>query len=223
MKLETHIHTSGVSPCAKCTPAEAVSRCVALGYDGMVVTNHFHSDLMPPNMKHGKACWRDRIDFYLSDYHAAREAAPPGFTVILGMELRFAGVNANDYLIYGFDEKFLYANPDFDKLGLAKFSELARANGLLVIQAHPFRKNMTIVDPARLDGMEVHNGHKYHAARNGIARQWAQMHGLIMLSGSDYHGEHTEGTPGGIVLERSVADGIELARAIQAGACKLLP
>jgi len=224
MKLETHIHTGEVSRCAECDAAAMVARCIRLGYDGMVVTDHFAADTIPKRLQKGKITWRKRVEFFLSGYNAARVAAPMGFTVILGMELRFSHENSNDYLVYGIDEEFLYKHENIDQLGIKAFGEFARAHDLLVVHAHPFRFGMTVTRPQYLDAIEVHNGHANHASHDDIAEAWCNMHGKIALSGSDFHGGDTgDGkNPGGIILPKPVKDSKGLVRAIRAGEYTLL-
>ena len=216
MRIEMHIHTSEVSPCAQCTAAEAVRRCVAKGFDGMVVTNHFNEDASRAIMGE-LAPWPARVENFLRGFEAAKAAAPAGFLVLLGMELRFMDRGISEYLVYGFDEKFLYEHEGVDRLGIQKFSELARENGLLVAQAHPFRWGMTLTRAEWLDGLEVYNGHATHPAHNDFAALWARKHGLLPLSGSDYHGGNTgDGVaPGGIRLREPVRDEKELVKAIR--------
>jgi len=219
MKLETHIHTSEHSACSLIDAAGAVVRCVKLGYDGMVITNHFCNDGWPKKMS-----WQKRIDQFMRGYDAARAAAPENFIVILGMELRFFHENENDYLIYGMDEKFLREHAHFDDLGIKKFSKLAHEHGLLVCQAHPFRFGMEIVRPEYVNAIEVYNGHAGHAAHNSMAKAWCEMHGKIALSGSDFHGgDSGDGVnPGGIVLMEPVQNGQALVRVIKAGKFELM-
>jgi len=221
MKLETHIHTSEVSSCSLVNAAGAVSRCVRLGYQGMVVTDHFSADSYP---RRGNIPWRKRVEYFLSGYHAAKRAAPEGFVVILGMELRFAHENSNDYLVYGMDEEFLHKHKDFDQLGVRKFGAFARKHDLLFVQAHPFRYGMVVTRPEYLQAVEIYNGHAGHEENNTMAEAWCKLHGLIPLSGSDHHGGSSgDGVkPGGIVLSSPVKDGTELVRAIRAGEYELL-
>ena len=225
MKLETHIHTSEHSACSEVDAAGAVARCVALGYDGMVVTNHFCNDgYFDGKYPKRKPSWKKRIDRFMRGHYAALEAAPEEFVVLLGMELRFAHENDNDYLIYGLDEDFLYAHENFDQLGIKKFGQFAREHGLLVVHAHPFRFGMTVTRPQYLDAIEIYNGHSNHASHDDLAAAWCALHGLIPLSGSDFHGGDTgDGkNPGGILLSRPVKDSKELVRAVRAGEYTLL-
>ena len=216
MRLEMHIHTSEVSPCADCTAAEAVRRCISRGYDGMVVTDHFNEDASRAIMKE-LAPWQARVDNFLRGYRAAKQAAPAGFLVLLGMEIRFMGRDNNDYLIYGMDEQFLYDNEGLDRLDIKKFSELARMSGFLLAQAHPFRWGMSLTRAELLDGLEVYNGNSHHASHNDFAALWARKHRLLALSGSDYHGGETDQgmAPGGIRLREPVRDVQGLVRAVK--------
>jgi predicted metal-dependent phosphoesterase TrpH len=220
MLFETHIHTKEVSPCADCSAAEAVLRCVRLGYGGMAVTDHFAEDT---HRRQRKTAWQERVSFFLSGYRAALAAAPGGFTVLLGMEVRFTGEGNNDYLVFGVHEGFLRSHRHFDRLGVARFGELAREQGLLVFQAHPFRVGMTITQPRHLDGVEVYNGNSHHESHNAIAAAWAQACGLKAIAGSDYHGGDTgDGmAPGGVELCEPVRDNADFVRALRDGTYKL--
>jgi len=216
MRIEMHIHTAQVSPCADCSAAEAVRRCIAKGYDAMVVTDHFNEDASRAVMGN-LAGWEARVDHFLRGYRAAKAAAPAGFLVLLGMELRFMDRGISEYLVYGFDEKFLYEHVGIDRLDIEAFSKLARKNGLLVVQAHPFRWGMTLTRAQWLDGLEVYNGNSHHQSHNEFAALWARKHGLLALSGSDYHGGDTgDGVaPGGIRLREPVWDEKGLVRAVK--------
>jgi len=216
MRLEMHIHTSEVSPCARCTAAEAVRRCISKGYDGMVVTDHFNEDASRAIMKE-LAPWPARIENFLRGYRAAKAAAPAGFLVLLGMELRFMGQGINEYLVYGFGEQFLYDNQGIDRMDLKQFSEIARMSGFLLAQAHPFRWGMSLTRGEFLDGFEVYNGNSHHASHNDFAALWARRHGLLPLSGSDYHGGDTDHgmAPGGIRLREPVRDIQGLVKAVK--------
>jgi len=218
--LELHIHTNEHSACSEIDAAQAVARCVGLGYDGMVITNHFcNGGYFNSSYPKRGSSWKQRIDRFMHGYYAACEAAPDGFAVFLGMELRFCDENDNDYLVLGLDEDFLHKHKDFDQLGIAKFSKFARKHGLFITQVHPFRFGMTVTQPKYVDAIEVYNGHAGHESHNEMAQAWCDMHGLIALSGSDYHGGNTgHGMPlGGIILQKPVHNGKELIQEIRSG------
>jgi hypothetical protein len=123
-------------------------------------------------------------------------------TVLLGIELRFTE-NANDYLIYGADEEFVISHPNLHEMTLKSFRALADKEGLLIVQAHPFRNKMTVMSPELLHGIEVFNAHAGHEARNELAREWCRRYGKIPTSGSDFH-DADFCVGGGIITEQPI-------------------
>ncbi len=205
---ETHCHTSETSHCGKRTAAEVVEHYKNLGYDGIIITDH---------MTHSKSSelsvWKERADFFLEGYRRAKSFETENFSVILGMEIRFEA-NDNDYLVFGFDENFVYENNLQTFYNLKDFRKVADENGLLIYQAHPFRPGMTIPDTRYLDGIEVYNGNPNHNSSNDIAAMWAKKYSLRELSGSDYHGDD-RGEPGGIYLSERVSNPKHLAELLR--------
>lgn len=194
--FDLHVHTKETSNCGQVPAAEVVERYINLGYDGICITDHMNTG----NLKNKGENYGEKAISFLKGYHAAKEAAGDRLKVILGMEIRFADYD-NDYLVFGFDEDFILNNDLLRFEELEEFRPFADENGLCVIQAHPFRKNMTIVSPRLLDGMEVYNGHGGHDSRNAIAYLWAEKYGLRMTSASDFHRE-TGMEPGGVYFDR---------------------
>ncbi len=210
-KTELHAHTREVSPCANLSAAEVAERYIAHGYTTIVVTNHYCHYVIDPL----EGSWEDKARYYLAPYRAMKDYAGDRLNVILGCELRFRE-NFNDYLIFGIDEEFLITHPNLHDMTLKDFSALARENGLLVIQAHPFRNGMTVVNPAYLDGMEAFNGHVGHDSRNPIADAWAKKHGLIRTSGTDFHHPHQSGVAG-ILTDAPIENSAQLCEILKSG------
>ena len=159
-------------------------------------------------------------EYYLAGYRAAKAAAGDRLTVILGMELTFFE-NANDYLVYGMTEEFVKKHLNIREMGLERFSALAHENGMVIFQAHPFRNQMTVMNPALLDGVEVHNGNPRHDSRNDIARMWAEKFDKKMSSGSDYH-QVEDIARGGIVTQEPVYDAAGLVDVLMSGKAELI-
>ena len=198
-KYETHFHTDETSPCGKVPAAEAVRLYFEAGYAGIVVTDHYSRRFFE---MHPFSKWEKRIGYYLEGYHCALEEGQRlGMDILLGMELRF-DENANDYLIYGFDEDFLKSNKKLYRLGLKNFRKLTAGSGIVVVQAHPFRPNMVTAAPELIDGVEVYNGNPRHDSSNDLALGFARDNKLKMLSGSDFHRYGDEARGGIIVRER---------------------
>ena len=210
-KTELHAHTSEVSPCGHVTAPEVAERFIAEGYSSLVITNHY-CDYVIDTLK---GSWQEKMDYYVYPYHLMKEYAGDRLNVILGCELRFEG-SINDYLIYGITEEFLRANPDLHKMSLRTFADLAHESGMLVVQAHPFRNGITIVNPALLDGMETFNGTPSYDGRNRVADAWAQQYGLIRTSGSDFHNPDQRGY-GGILTSAAIRTGEELVSVLKSG------
>ena len=210
-KTELHAHTMLVSPCADTPIEEVVRRYAAAGYTTVVVTDHY-CDYVIDNAGED---WTQKVEHYLSGYRAMKEAAQGKFNVILGCELRFLE-NSNDYLVFGMDEEFLHAHPELHKMSLKAFSAFAKEHGLLLVQAHPFRNGMTMVNPRLLDGVEAFNGHYSHESKNYLANELANRYGLIKTSGTDFH--HPVQQPsGGIVTNEPITSVTQLIEILKSG------
>ena len=188
---ETHAHTAEVSHCGRVPAAEVVRRFIDAGYNGMIITDHINHSTF---RKIKDADWDEKVTFFMTGYHAAVEAAAaldPVFRVFFGAELRIDGMD-NDYLLFGVTEEFLRANPDLMQMRFAEMADCVHEAGILLVQAHPFREDMTIVDWNLLDGVETENGNPNHNSNNPIADAWAERHHLLKTSGNDYHGDFGE-------------------------------
>lgn len=203
-KYETHLHTYETSPCGKVKAEEAVRIYHKAGYTGIVVTDHYYRGFFE---RHPFMSWNKKIDLFLTGYrYALAEGNRLGMDIHLGMEIRF-NENYNDYLVYGFDEDFLRKHKALYKLTLKEFRELTVGKGILIIQAHPFRKNMIPAPPELIDGVEVYNGNPRHDSSNHLALQFASKNRLMMLSGSDFHQPQDAARGGIVVTERIRPDG----------------
>ena len=183
-KYDTHIHTSETSSCGKIDGASIARMYKSVGYDGLVITDHYTSDYF--RYLHQKT-WEEKIDTFLEGYRSAfNEGQKIGLNVILGIELQFEE-NYNDYLIYGITEEFLKENKELYKYTLKEFWELTRNKSILIYQAHPFRSWVTPANPSYLDGVEVFNGSPRFNSQNQLALAFAKYSNLMMISGSDFH------------------------------------
>lgn len=218
-KSELHVHTSPVSRCAKVDAKQTAIHFANEGYSTIVITNHLSPALFAKELPCDPDDWKGIVDFYLSDYYAAKEAVKGKMNVLLGAEIR-VHKNGNDYLVYGVGEQFFYdlGNP-FDKK-IKDIVPLIHEAGGLLFQAHPFRNNMTVTDPDLLDGIEVFNFSAGHDSRNDIACLWAKKYGLIGICGQDYHiPSYLIG--GGILTDTEIKDNKQLAMVLKSGEFKM--
>lgn len=207
-RTELHAHSTPGSSCSNIPPEELVRVYSELGYDSVVLTNHFY-----PGMRfYGEK--EKAVYTYLLDYKTACEYGKKyGINVILGCEIRFSD-NCNDYLIFGIDEDFLYVAYDYLAGDIERFSEWFRSEGHLLLQAHPFRKGMTKVDPKLLDGVETFNMHPGQNSAVGFACKYAKENDFIVSAGTDYHHVGHEGLAG-ILTKKIIKNSFELEKVLR--------
>lgn len=213
-KTELHCHSKDASGCAHETAEGIAEKYYAAGYTTIFLTNHFipHAD--------DSENWEAKIE---KRYHALQllENASAGrMNILMGLEFRFVQ-NINDYLVYGFDKEFLLSHPDMLLGGIKNFTQLARENGIITIQAHPFRFGITNTNPDYVDGIEVYNGHPGHNSNNDIAEAWATKYGKIKTSGTDHH--NPDHLPrGGILTDFPITSEKQLVEVLKSGNYELI-
>lgn len=208
-KYEMHTHTGPVSQCGRVAPKDIMNMYMQKGYSGIVLTDHY-SPLTFYN--HNYFAPQKKIDFYLYSYREMKKIAPPDFTVMLGIELRHYAT-ANDYLIYGIDEKWLTKQGNLMAVWEKKVYDMMHAEGYLVYQAHPFRPGIRRCHPDYIDGVEIYNG-KTPKADNERAEKWAKENNKLMVSGSDFH-VPKQLAKGGIITEKPIKSNADLLTVLQ--------
>lgn len=193
MKIDLHVHTKEISICGHMPAAEVVQRYKAAGYDCIVITNHFNTYTETHFKEQGI---NDFFKIYHESYLLAKEEGEKaGLLVLNGYEIRFDEADS-DFLVYGMSDA---TAADYKKLFSMRprdFSALAKEQGFLFYQAHPFRNNMKITNPELLTGIEIKNGNPRHDSRNDIAQIWAQKFNMHMIAGSDAHRPEDVGVTG---------------------------
>lgn len=216
-KYELHAHTAECDPHAGIGGAELVKLYREAGYNGLVVTDHymwsFAKWFADENL--ASATHEEYIKRWLKGYYAAKEAAKEtNFTVLAGAEVALDG-QINHYLIYGVDEEFFYRAPLLNKCKTIDELTALLPDGALVVQAHPFRKNMTICDPEALFGFEGYNAGT-EGFRNEMAKLYARHYDKRLTSGSDVHGRRALAR-GGIATERAIHSPQDLINLLESG------
>ena len=211
-RIELHAHTTPASVCSDITPKVLVETYKKLGYDAVVVANHFVHGSKGETAK-------ENVDILMHDYEQTKKYGDElGIKVYLGAEIRF-WENSNDYLIFGITEEMLTEIYELLPYGVEKFRKNYSMPDSLFIQAHPMRNGMEVVDPALLDGMEVFNMHPHHNSRVGLASVYArENHIPIIIAGSDFHhpNKKHEGVAA-LLTERLPEDSFDLAKLIKDG------
>lgn len=217
MKIEMHVHTSEGSPCAKADAEQIVKAYSEAGYDGIVITNHFDNDLL----KEFGRTDDERIERYLLGYRKAKAVEEKyGIKVMLGVEIRLEP-NAEDFLIYGIDESFLFEYPELCFMNQKEIYDLCHLYGAVFYQAHPFREPCVPRHPEFLDGVE-YNQRPNSGNNNGRLGEWLKDYpDLKLVSGSDCHSLCQVGF-GGIEIQQTIRDIKELAAIMKREQVKLI-
>jgi predicted metal-dependent phosphoesterase TrpH len=216
-KTELHCHSNDVSCCARIDAETIIDKYTSGGYSTVVLSNHlsiYTWDFL------GCTSWNEFVDKFVAGYKNLKEKASGKLEILLGMELRFKNSN-NDYLVFGVTEEFLREHENILELDPPAFHTVAKENGLLFIQAHPFRDWMTVTPPSCVDGVEVYNGHKGHDSRNEIAEAWADKYGLIKTSGTDLHYKDVP-TNAGILTDEKITSMAQLIEVLKNGKYSLI-
>ena len=184
-RIEMHAHSHPVSYCGEASPKRVVEIYHELGYHGVVLSNHF---AYKGGLFSEEGTKEELLKRYLDAFAEAKETAEKlGMKAYLAAELRFAE-NNNDYLLYGVDETILSEAYDLLSGTLAEYREKTDLSKSVLIQAHPFRQGIQLVDASLLDGVETLNLHPGHNAAVGIAIKYAKENKLsVTIAGSDFH------------------------------------
>ncbi|MDR1031407.1 MAG: PHP domain-containing protein [Treponema sp.] len=183
---ETHLHTCQASACAISRGRDYIRAYKALGYTGIIVTDHFFN---------GNSClnrnlsWKDWVNHFCRGYEEAWAAGErQGLDVFFGWEETFDG---DDYLVYGLDKEWLMQHPESAHWTRREQYETVRFYGGCVVQAHPFRQHYYIdtihLSTACVDAVEVANAGNHEQSYDALAMKYAQTLGLPITAGTDIH------------------------------------
>ena len=220
-KYELHAHTSECDLVARLSGAQLVRAYAEQGYSGMVITDHYFSIFFDWFGKELEgATHRQIMDRWLRGFDSARnEGEKIGFTVLPGAEVRIDGT-INDYLVYGLEVEDLYRLPLLNRMSSIDEVLDILPDYTCVVHTHPFRNSMTVRDPSRFFGIEVHNGGT-EPFRNALAQTWAEHYGKAMTSGSDCHGPEAV-AQGGITTDTPIYTPADLTNILRCGKYQLI-
>lgn len=212
-KYETHLHTYPVSACAKYDVRLNLEFYKSIGYDGVFITNHFLNGNIniDSDMDFSK-----KIDFYLSDYYAAKSLEDEiGIKVFFGIEYSYHGT---DFLIYGLTPEWYINHPEFLEMSTKQALALAIEEGALVIHAHPFRE-AGYIDHIRLFPRSVHGVEIINACRtdfeNDMAKDYADNYKLLYFAGSDNHIASNQKLLSGVSFETPLVDELDFVKRVK--------
>lgn len=208
-RYDLHIHTSECDKVAYVSGAEIVRLYKNMGYDGIVITDHYFAQFYD--------WFKDEINInrqetiinrYLRGYYSAlNEATKINMTVLCGAEVRLDN-SINDYLVYGLNEQDFYKMPLLNRMKSVDELAATLPKSALIVQAHPFRDNMVVCSPNNIFGIEGYNGGT-EKFRNEMAKIYANHYNKPTTSGSDFHNvSHL--AKGGIATSKKINSSIDL-------------
>ena len=203
---DMHCHTSGISKCCILNREEVLSAAAKVGYDGIVLTNHYTMEYL--ENRDYAAFAEDYITEYQKTKNAGREM---GINVIFGVELTYELSPKIHILLYGATPDFIRQNKDLWLMDSHSLYEKCRKNGICVIQAHPFRRGTQPIPYPDCDGYEINCHPKYGNTDSDKIIKMQKEKGFTVTCGCDFHGE-TYRAEGGTYLPDNVNDEKDLAR-----------
>ena len=190
IKLETHCHSLGGSPCATSPNEILIEDYVKAGYGAIVITNHINK---PSYDCHKGETHAQKVRYYFSLIENLTELLKPfNIKVFSGTEVRTVCDGKGGYqefTVYGITEKDMADNKPLFTFTQKELFRFAEKRGLFMYQTHPFRDGVVCGDPAFIHGAESFNGHFHHYNHNEKAKEFCERYNLIGMSGTDYHHE----------------------------------
>lgn len=221
-KYQMHAHTSPCSGCGRTLPEELGRSLYEGGYQGCVITNHFHGG----NSGIDRALpWKDFVGQYVRDWEAcAGYAARYDIDVIFSIEEHVG--DGREILCYGITPEILTRHPELANRRIEDYAAVMEEAGGLVIQAHPFRIRSYIAEggliaPSFLDGIEVCNMAN-SPEMNAEAEAEAERHpDWVLTCGGDAHNAASL-CIGGIETERRMREPSELVAILKSREYRLI-
>ena len=191
LRIDMHVHTSGVSTCARQTVEQTIDQKIKEGYDGMVITNHCQPWYYPPTVAFQERYVQSALDEYA---RAVEYGKQKNFRVYLGLEVTLFNPFYSDWLLYGVSEEFLRQAPVLYMLSQRELFALCQEYGVVLIQAHPFRpipyRGIVhgVAEIKYLHGIEINCSEKDTKHKAAILERIEQDN-LLAACGTDYHGK----------------------------------
>ena len=211
---DTHTHTSEVSACASATGAKQARIYKELGYEGIIVTDHFHNGntTIPRNLP-----WREWVNRFTVGYENAKAVGDKiGLQVLFAWEESFEG---NDFIVYGLDKEWLINHPQILDWNIEEHYQHIKAAGGYFVHAHPFREASYIrkvrLFPNHVDAVEIINSSHRNPNYDKKAYKYALNNKLTVTAGSDSH--HANDIRGGMVFDYKLEDVNDFVNSIKSG------
>lgn len=210
--IDTHTHSSGVSLCGRVTCEEIIDQKIALGYDGTILTNHCQPHYYEPTQENHAAY----IEKLLADFNrAVPYAKERNFRWLLGIEVTLLQPHYADWQLFGVTEEFLRSTPCLHALSQRELFALCEKWGVLLVQAHPWRGNLSYCadqipgEKGFLHGVELNCSDGDFKNKEKVLAT-AREYGVFVTCGTDYHGAERTFV-GGMYVPNTVQTSVDFA------------
>lgn len=181
LRIDTHVHSSGISLCSVVNYKQIIAEKKKMGYDGVILMNHCQKWYYPPE-EHSSF-----IERLIAEYRAAAEyAQTQDFQVWLGIEVTLHEPHYADWLLFGVTEEFLRSTSCLYQLKQKELFEFCEKWGVLMVQAHAFREGHSPCNPEYMHGIEI-NCNERDIGNVAKVEAFAAEHKLMVTCGVDYH------------------------------------
>lgn len=206
MLIDLHAHTSGISKCCNFTASQIIESARSVQIDGIVLTNHYQKSYIAD----GSA--DEFSEKYINEFYYTKEQGDKvGIKTYFGIEVTMELYLNVHMLIYGVSENFLKKHLTMYEYTQKELFDAVKKNGGVLIQAHPFRYNTTVLDTDYLDGIEI-NCHPIY--KNSFSQKIVEIANdkrLLVTCGGDFHAD-TYRPKCGMFLPDDINDSIELGK-----------
>lgn len=205
MLIDPHVHSKAISACSIASVEEIIDFKKSHGYSAAILVNHCQP------WYYDKSEHKENMQKHIAEYLKGKKYAESiGFKLFLGIEATVNIPFYADFLLYGVTEEFLLNSPCLYALTQSELYELCRKNGVVVIQAHPFRAPIVPASPSDTDGYEI-NCQKNDLLNLEAVLDLAASTGKLVTAGTDFHGRTQDEYLGGMIVPDDINSATDFA------------
>ena len=197
--IDMHAHTKDISLCCQLDAEHIIKVAYEKGIQGLILTNHYQKSYYKDDMPYNFA------KKYIGSYEKFKTIGKDyNILTFFGIELTAAKYADAHILIYGVDEDFILQNSNLCDYALEEiYIKVHEAHGI-VVQAHPYRNDIGLLNFDCLDGIEINCHPKYPSMHFEELSFLAKEKKLILTCGGDYHGDTSYRPKCGVFFPASV-------------------
>lgn len=206
MLIDLHAH-SALSRCCKIDGYDNLIVARENGMDGFVLTNHYDKSYLVNN---------DKLEYanrYINEYYYVNDCAKKlGLKAYFGVEVTMSKHNDVHVLVYGIKPEFLLKYPDLYDYTIEELYKLVHKYDAILIQAHPFRKNINVLlDLNYLDGIEANCHTKNEGPHLELVSKIAKDNNKLLTCGGDFHNDDSRAKCG-LYLPDDINDTLDIVK-----------